>query len=159
MTRRAARLVLLFFALLLAACAPAPFSRADLEAALFQDGDLPPEWAPGQPGGSMVGDPDLRHFASSRPLLGPGADGQVSVGLYRSRDHAARGLLWMLHTERAGVAPILVGDEGFIGASGAMFRRGACLAVLNLQADDADRSGLLEGYGRRLDERLRELGC
>ena len=57
------RVVFALTLLFLAACGPAPINRADLEAALYQDGDMPAGWSAGQirdtTGMGAWGEPEL----------------------------------------------------------------------------------------------------
>lgn len=159
MTRYTPRLALLLATLLLAACGLSPFDRPELEAVVFRSGDLPPEWAAGQSYEGMVGDPDLRRFSVRRDLGGPGMAGEVSVGLYHSEDGAVEALVSMLKATSTGaVEAIAIGDAGFVGRGNLQFHQGRCLVLLELDAVDQTRD-LLVHYGRRLDDRLRILGC
>lgn len=145
-------LVLALFAL--AACAAAP-TRADLEAALLQDGDLPAGWEAGQYSAPGKEPPII----VSRELIGPLRQaGFVGATLHASAGEAQGGHAALV----AGLGlddgePVDgLGERSTLRAATVAWQRCRASAAVSLPGEDRDA---LLRYARRLDERLRTLAC
>lgn len=153
---------LLLLVVILAACGgPAPVSRADLEAALYQDGDAPSEWRPGQISDAVsvrAGMAEAELVVSrSFSVEGGNRGGEVAVLLYADAA-TAQEFYPLVRPGAIGGGRAEVGDEGTESGQLVVWRRCRAVAILASPGNPNTRVPLL-AYARRLDERLTALAC
>jgi hypothetical protein len=152
----AAALVLL---VVLAGCTK-EIARADLEAALHQDGDAPAEWgAPGQIRDTLQARTDAGALlAASRTFPGAALDGAVAAAVYADTAKAGEAFRTVLPAATEEGSDSEIGDEGKERFSTVLWRRGRCVAYVRAPGTPNSMAPILS-YARRLDERLQGLGC
>lgn len=155
---RAIMFALALALLALAACTK-EIARADLEAALHQDGDAPAEWgAPGQFRDTLQARTDAGALvAASREF--PGAlSGAVAAAVYADAAAAGEAFRTVLPGMNEGSGDSAIGDEGKEKFNVVLWRRGRCVAYVRAPGAPTSAAPILS-YARRLDERLQGLGC
>lgn len=153
-------LALVAVVLLLAGCGPKPITRAELEAVIYQDGDLPAGWIAGQISDQMTGDVGNATLTVARELMAPDPvfTSEVGVAVYETADDARVAYTTILPGVTEDGSPYEVGEQGRERGNIVLFQRCRAVAVVRLTSETTELREI-GAYARRLDERLTPLVC
>lgn len=147
-------LALLVAALFLLTSCSSNLTPANIEAALVQDGDLPTDWEAGETTSAPVENGVISTF---RDISGSGGRKGLVGTLVHERGAPPSVFAMLAVFQTTGAKDV----EGFVeGAQGTnsmiAWVQGKCAAGVSLPGET---QGVVLAYARRLDERLRGLGC